>query len=234
MTTPHHSRGSLLVVDDEPTITEVVSRYLVHAGYDVRTAGNGVGALEQVRSQRADLVVLDVMMPGIDGLEVMRQIRQSDGDSTGVILLTAKGEETDRIVGLSLGADDYVVKPFSPGELVARVDAVLRRIDTAPGQESAISFDGLTIEPTGRRVLVGDREVSLTQREFELLIFLARRPGQAFTRSELMDQVWRYSFYSDTSTVTVHTRRLRQKIEADPERPRYLQTVWGYGYRFMP
>ena len=234
MTTPHHSRGSLLVVDDEPTITEVVSRYLVHAGYDVRTAGNGVGALEQVRSQRADLVVLDVMMPGIDGLEVMRQIRQSDGDSTGVILLTAKGEETDRIVGLSLGADDYVVKPFSPGELVARVDAVLRRIDTAPGQESAISFDGLTIEPTGRRVLVGDREVSLTQREFELVIFLARRPGQAFTRSELMDQVWRYSFYSDTSTVTVHTRRLRQKIEADPERPRYLQTVWGYGYRFMP
>ena len=186
---PHHSRGSLLVVDDEPTITEVVSRYLVHAGYDVRTAGNGVGALEQVRIQRADLVVLDVMMPGIDGLEVMRQLRQSDGDSTGVILLTARGEETDRIVGLSLGADDYVVKPFSPGELVARVDAVLRRIDTAPGPESAISFDGLTIEPTGRRVLVGDREVSLTQREFELLMFLARRPGQAFTRSELMDQV---------------------------------------------
>jgi two-component system response regulator ResD len=234
MATTPHSRGSLLVVDDEPTITDVVSRYLVHAGYDVRTAGNGVGALEEMRSRRADLVVLDVMMPGIDGLEVMRQIRQTDGDNTGVILLTAKGEETDRIVGLSLGADDYVVKPFSPGELVARVDAVLRRVDTAPDREAAISFDGLTIEPTGRRVLVDDREVSLTQREFELLIFLARRPGQAFTRSELMDQVWRYSFYSDTSTVTVHTRRLRQKIEADPERPRYLQTVWGYGYRFMP
>lgn len=234
MASPQHSRGSLLVVDDEPTIAEVVSRYLAHAGYDVRTAANGSGALAQVRSQRPDLVVLDVMMPGIDGLEVMRQIRQSDGDRTGVILLTAKGEETDRIVGLSLGADDYVVKPFSPGELIARVDAVLRRIDTSPNHESAITFDGLEIEPTGRRVFVAGREVSLTQREFELLVFLARRPGQAFTRSELMDQVWRYSFYSDTSTVTVHTRRLRQKIEADPERPRYLQTVWGYGYRFTP
>ena len=181
-----------------------------------------------------DLIVLDLMLPGIDGLEVMRRVREHDRDRTAIILLTARGEESDRIVGLRLGADDYVVKPFSPAELVARVDAVLRRLDTSPDTQPPLEFGELVIDPTARRVTVGTEEVTLTQREFELLLFLARHPGQAFTRNQLMDLVWRYSFYTDTSTVTVHIRRLRAKIEADPALPRYIDTVWGVGYRFSP
>jgi DNA-binding response OmpR family regulator len=234
MDADRHVRGSVLVVDDEPTIAEVVSRYLHRAGYDVRTAADGPGALERVSERRPDLVVLDLMLPGIDGLEVMRRLRDIDRDRIAIILLTAKGEESDRVVGLRLGADDYVVKPFSPAELVARVDAVLRRVDTTPDGEPPLVFDGLEVDPSGRRVVVDGEEVALTQREFELLLFLARHPGQAFTRHDLMDRVWRYSFYTDTSTVTVHVRRLRAKIERDPERPRYLETVWGVGYRFRP
>jgi two-component system response regulator ResD len=229
-----HSRGSILVVDDEPTIGEVVCRYLDRAGYETRVALDGPSALAKVEAHSPDLVVLDLMLPGIEGLEVMRRIRDRDRDHTAVILLTAKGEETDRIVGLRLGADDYVVKPFSPAELVARVDAVLRRVDTAPEQEPPLEFDGLTIDPAARRVLVDGEEAPLTQREFELLLFLGRHPGQAFTRQQLMDHVWQYSFYTDTSTVTVHIRRLRSKIEPDPTRPRFIETVWGVGYRFRP
>ncbi len=230
-----HACGSVLVVDDEPTIAEVVSRYLHRAGYDVRTAADGPDALRQVAESRPDLVVLDLMLPGINGLEVMRRVRDgSEREPVAIILLTAKGEESDRVVGLRLGADDYMVKPFSPDELVARVDAVLRRFDTTPDSGPALEFDGLTVDPTGRRVLVGDEEVSLTQREFDLLLFFARHPGHAFTRHELIDQVWRYSFYTDTSTVTVHVRRLRAKVERDPARPRFLETVWGVGYRFQP
>ncbi len=138
------------------------------------------------------------------------------------------------MVGLRLGADDYIVKPFSPTELVARVDAVLRRMDTAPDSGPTLEFEGLTVDPAARRVLVDSQEVALTQREFELLLFLARHPGHAFTRQELIDKVWKFSFYTDTSTVTVHVRRLRAKIERDPARPRFLETVWGVGYRFMP
>lgn len=229
-----HFRGSVLVVDDEPTIAEVVSRYLERAGYDVRSAGDGAQALRLVAESRPDLVVLDVMLPGLNGLEVMRRLRDLERDRVPIILLTAKGEESDRVVGLRLGADDYIVKPFSPAELVARVDAVLRRIDTTADSGPPLQFPGLSVDPASRRVLVHESEVSLTHREFELLLFFARHPGHAFTRQELIDRVWHYSFYTDTSTVTVHVRRLRAKIEADPSRPRFLETVWGVGYRFMP
>ena len=234
MATAEHTRGHILVVDDEPTITEVLCRYLERAGYRTQIACDGNAAVAAVQERAPDLIVLDLMLPGIDGLEVMRRVRERERDQTAIILLTARGEESDRVVGLRLGADDYVVKPFSPAELVARVDAVLRRLDTSPGTESPLEFGELVIDPTARRVTVGGVEVALTQREFELLLFLARHPGQAFTRNQLMDLVWRYSFYTDTSTVTVHIRRLRAKIEPDPARPRHLDTVWGVGYRFSP
>src|SRR5215208_5418837 len=229
------SRGSVLVVDDEPTITEVVSRYLARAGYETRMATDGAQAIELAGERRPDLVVLDLMLPG---LEVMRRLRElgetGPRERVAVILLTAKGEESDRVIGLRLGADDYVVKPFSTAELVARVDAVLRRVDPAPDKAPPIEHGDVVIDPAARRVFVRDEEVALTQREFDLLLFLARHPGQAFTRTQLMDAVWQYAFYSDTSTVTVHVRRLRAKIEADPARPRHVQTVWGVGYRFQP
>jgi DNA-binding response OmpR family regulator len=229
-----HVRGSVLVVDDEPTIREIVARYLERAGYEARVATDGRTALSALRERAADLVVLDLMLPGIDGLEVMRRIRDGDRDRTAIILLTARGEETDRVVGLRLGADDYVVKPFSPAELVARVDAVLRRFDTSPEPASPLRFDGLVIDPSARRVMVDGEEAMLTHREFELLLFLARHPGQAFTRDQLMDLVWQYAFFMDTSTVTVHIRRLRAKVERRPDHPRWIQTVWGVGYRFQP
>ncbi len=224
----------MLVVDDEPTIAEVVARYLDRAGYETRIASDGVAALEVAGQHRPDLIVLDLMLPRLDGLEVMRRLREKGRDHVAIILLTAKGEESDRVIGLRLGADDYVVKPFSPAELVARVDAVLRRIDTSPDHHAPIEIDGLSIDPAGRRVFAAGEEVALTQREFDLLLFLARHPGQVFSRNQLMDSVWRYSFYTDTSTVTVHIRRLRSKIEPEPAAPRYIQTVWGVGYRFQP
>jgi two-component system, OmpR family, response regulator ResD len=228
----------VLVVDDEPTIAEVVCRYLEKAGYDARVAGDGARALELAGERRPDLVVLDLMLPRVDGLEVMRRLRQGaerDGARRlAIILLTAKGEESDRVIGLRLGADDYVVKPFSPRELVARVDAVLRRVDPAPEPAEPIEVGELTIDPAAHRVLRDGEEVALTQREFELLHFLAKHPGRVFSREELMDAVWQYSFYTDTSTVTVHIRRLRAKIERTPDEPRHVQTVWGVGYRFQP
>jgi DNA-binding response OmpR family regulator len=226
------SRASVLVVDDEPTIGEVVSRYLARAGYETRVAANGLQALSVASVWPPDLVVLDLMLPEVDGLEVMRRLR-ADGH-VPVILLTAKGEPTDRVVGLRLGADDYVSKPFSPAELVARVEAVLRRVDVSPEQPDPIVFDELAVDPLARRVTVGGDEVQLTVREFDLLLHFVRHPGQVFSRDQLMDLVWQYSFYTDTSTVTVHVRRLREKIEEDPSIPRRLQTVWGVGYRFQP
>ena len=230
-------RGSILVVDDEPTITEVVSRYLERAGYAVRVAGDGPEALRLAAESRPDLVVLDLMLPGMDGLEVMRRISEpanGSGRRVSVILLTAKGDPGDRILGLRLGADDYVAKPFSPAELVARVDAVLRRVDPTPEREEPIVFEGLEVDPAARRVTVRGEEAQLTVREYDLLAHFVRHPGQAFSRDQLMDSVWQYSFYSDTSTVTVHVRRLREKIEELPSQPRWLQTVWGVGYRFQP
>jgi two-component system, OmpR family, response regulator ResD len=226
------SRGSILVVDDEPVITDVISRYLERAGYSTRVAADGFEALRLAGDTPPDLVVLDLLLPGLDGLGVMRELHENR--PTRVILLTAKGEASDRIAGLQRGADDYVVKPFSPAELVARVDAVLRRAEPEPEREQPIVFDDLEIDPAARTVLVRGDEVQLTVREFDLLLFLVRHPGQAFSRDHLMDAVWNYTFYTDTSTVTVHMRRLRAKVELNPSEPRWLQTVWGVGYRFQP
>jgi two-component system, OmpR family, response regulator ResD len=226
-------RRSILVVDDEPTIAEVVARYLERAGYETRTAADGPSALAAAASSRPDLVVLDIMLPGLDGLDVMRTLHEAGG-RVPVILLTAKGEESERIVGLRRGADDYVVKPFSPLELVARVDAVLRRADSDSETHEALAFGDLEIHPEARSVTVGGREIELTAREFDLLLFLARHPGQVFSRDQLMDRVWRFPFYTDTTTVTVHVRRLRAKVESDPASPEFVQTVWGVGYRFRP
>jgi two-component system, OmpR family, response regulator ResD len=228
------TRRTVLVVDDAPTITEVVCRYLQRAGYRTAIAADGAQALEAASERRPDLVVLDLMLPRIGGLEVMRRLREQDHDRMPVILLTAKSEESDRIIGLRLGADDYVVKPFSPAELVARIDAVLRRVDVPAGQGEAIEIGDLVVDPSSRRVLVSGVEAQLTGREFDLLLFFIMHPGQVFSRNQLMDAVWQYSFYTDTSTVTVHLRRLRAKIETDPAEPRHLQTVWGIGYRFQP
>jgi two-component system, OmpR family, response regulator ResD len=229
--TPH---GSILVVDDEPTIAEVVARYLERAGYETRTARDGPSAVAAALAKRPDLIVLDIMLPGFDGLEVMRRTHEGLDGTVPVILLTAKGEESDRVVGLKRGADDYVVKPFSPTELVARVDAVLRRSRSAEDVAERLLFGDLEIDPPARAVRVGGREVELTQREFDLLFFLARHPGQVFSRDQLMDRVWQFSFYTDTTTVTVHIRRLRSKIEPQPSKPEWIETVWGVGYRFRP
>jgi len=225
-------RAGVLVVDDEETIAEVVARYLQRAGYDTSVAHDGEQALAAAERERPELVVLDLMLPQIGGLEVMRRLRTAGAAAPAVILLTARGEEADRISGLRLGADDYVVKPFSPGELVARVDAVLRRAQPAHDGVEPITTGDLVIDVAGRRVTVAGADVVLTQREFDLLLFLARHPGQVFSRDQLMEAVWQYSFYSDTSTVTVHVRRLRAKIEPDPASPRRIETVWGVGYRF--
>ncbi|MFC1416936.1 response regulator transcription factor [Streptacidiphilus cavernicola] len=232
----------ILVVDDDPTVAEVVARYLLHAGYTVERAADGRAALEQVAERCPDLVVLDLMLPEVDGLEVCRRLR-ADPAARGVpvVMLTAKGDEQDRITGLELGADDYVTKPFSPRELVLRIQSVLRRSAAAPGgapnePETApelLRAGDLTLDPGARRAHRAGRELALTLREFDLLAFLLRHPGTAFGREELMHKVWGWDF-GDMSTVTVHVRRLREKVEDDPAAPRLITTVWGVGYRFDP
>jgi len=223
---------TILVVDDEPTIREIVVTYLKRDGYRTLEAADGDRARELIDTERPDLVVLDVMLPGTDGLELCRRIRA--GSHLPVIMLTARGEESDRIVGLDLGADDYVTKPFSPRELAARVRTVLRRSESDPAQEKQLTFDGLEIDSATRVVSKKGRPLRLTAREFELLWFLASHPQRVFSRDNLMRRVWGYSAALDTGTVTVHVRRLREKIEDDPSRPRHLETVWGVGYRFSP
>jgi DNA-binding response OmpR family regulator len=226
--------AKILVVDDEPNIREVVSLYLRRDGHSVSTAADGEEALKLYRQTEPDLVVLDLMLPKVSGIEVCRRI-QSDR-RVPVIMLTAKGEEEDRIIGLGIGADDYVVKPFSPRELAARVEAVLRRSSEAhmeSSRERVLVFGDLRIDPNVREVTVRDVPVTLTALEFDLLHHMASHPKRVFTRDQLMETVWDYAFAGDTSTVTVHMRRLREKIEPDPARPRYLQTVWGVGYRFV-
>jgi DNA-binding response OmpR family regulator len=219
----------ILVVDDDPTVAEVVAGYLDRAGYTVDRADDGPTALTRAAAHRPDLVVLDLMLPGMDGLEVCRRIRGRG--PVPVIMLTARGDEEDRILGLEVGADDYVTKPFSPRELVLRVESVLRRSRPATG--SRLGAAGLTVEPEARRATKNGTELALTLREFDLLSFFLRHPGRAFGREDLMREVWGWDF-GDLSTVTVHIRRLRGKVEDDPARPRLIQTVWGVGYRFDP
>jgi DNA-binding response OmpR family regulator len=225
--------ATILVVDDEPNIREVVGLYLRRDGHDVVLAADGEEAIRLHRERQPELVVLDLMLPRVSGLEVCRRIQGER--HVPVIMLTAKGDEEDRIIGLGVGADDYMVKPFSPRELAARVAAVLRRVSggTAPGLLSHVIHSGdLRIDANTREVFVRGAPVTLTVREFDLLHFLATQPNRVFTRDQLMDAVWGYAFAADTSTVTVHIRRLREKIEDDPARPRYVLTVWGVGSRF--
>jgi DNA-binding response OmpR family regulator len=224
--------AKVLIVDDEPNIREVVGLYLRRDGHDIVSAADGEEALEVFRESEPDIVVLDLMLPKMSGLEVCRRMRADR--RVPLIMLTARGEEEERIVGLSLGADDYVVKPFSPRELAARVAAVLRRVEESSEDvdQKVLSFDGLRIDPNTREILVRGEPRTLTAREFDLLHHLASNPGRVYTRDQLMEMVWGYTFSADTSTVTVHVRRLREKVEPDPARPRYLQTVWGVGYKF--
>ena len=223
---------TVLVVDDEPIVREVVVRYLRHAGYATLEAGDGDAARALIERKHPSLVVLDVMLPGTNGLELCRWIR-ARGDLP-VILLTARGEEADRIVGLELGADDYVTKPFSPRELTARVKTVLRRATPAEPPNARLEFDGLVLDASTRDVLLAGERLRLTAKEFDLLFFLASNAPRVFSRDQLMSRVWGYEAALDTGTVTVHVRRLREKIEADPSKPKRLETVWGVGYRFVP
>ena len=225
----------ILVVDDDPTVAEVVAGYLERAGFAVERAGDGPEALRLAGGRWPDLVVLDLMLPGLDGLEVCRRLRAAG--PVPVIMLTARGDEEDRITGLEVGADDYVTKPFSPRELVLRVESVLRRTRTvqaaSAASRSVLRAGGLAVDVATRRATRDGRELALTLREFDLLAYFLERPGAAHTREDLMRRVWGWDF-GDLSTVTVHVRRLRAKIEDDPARPQLIQTVWGVGYRFEP
>jgi DNA-binding response OmpR family regulator len=225
--------GRVLVVDDDVTVRDVVRRYLELNGHEVQLAGDGETALRLFAEREPDLVVLDLMLPGIDGLEVCGRLRQRS--AVPVVMLTALGEEEDRIAGLQLGADDYVTKPFSPRELALRVTSVLRRaraVQASPVSRSLVD-GGLKVDLGARSASLDGRELSLTTREFDLLTFLLTNPGKAFNRAELLERVWGWEF-GDQSTVTVHVRRLREKVEADSARPTRIATVWGVGYRYDP
>ncbi|MES9523303.1 response regulator transcription factor [Streptomyces capoamus] len=220
----------VLVVDDDATVAEVVAGYLGRAGYLVDRADDGPTALTRAAAHWPDLVVLDLMLPGMDGLEVCRRLRARA--AVPVVMLTARGDEDDRILGLEVGADDYVTKPFSPRELVLRVQSVLRRARPAVAAAPPAAA-GLTVDPAARRATKNGTGLALTLREFDLLAFFLRNPGRAYSREDLMREVWGWDF-GDLSTVTVHIRRLRGKVEDDPARPRLIRTVWGVGYRFDP
>jgi len=223
----------VLVVDDDPTVSEVVARYLRHAGFEVQVVADGSAAVAHALANPPDLVVLDLMLPGIDGLEVFRQLRKQA--PVPVVMLTALGDETDRLVGLELGADDYVTKPFSPRELVLRVQSVLRRspVPAAPAPPTVLRDGALTVDVAAHEVLLDGRPLALTAREHDLLVFLLQHPRQAFSRSELLARVWGWE-YGDQSTVTVHVRRLREKVEPQPTAPTRIVTVFGVGYRYEP
>ena len=223
---------TVLVVDDEAIVRDVVVRYLKRDGYRTLEAADGAEALRLLDSEQPSLVVLDVMLPQHDGLEICRRIRSRS--DLPIIMLTARGEEADRIVGLELGADDYVTKPFSPRELAVRVRNLLRRAATAPVLGAATGFGDVELDADAREVRKAGLPLKLTLKEFDLLWFLASHPRRVFSRDQLMESVWGYTSTLDTGTVTVHVRRLREKIEDDPSRPRHLETVWGAGYRFTP
>ena len=225
----------ILVIEDEPSIAEVVSLYLKRAGFQVQTASDGKQAMSILEKGIPDFVILDIMLPEVDGLSLTRWLR--DRSDVPIIMVTARREEIDRIAGLEMGADDYVVKPFSPQELVSRVRAVLRRTGREQAEaesDRALSFDGMTVDPRTRVVTVKDSSVELTAKEFDMLHLLARHPKQVFTRDQLLERVWGGAEYIDPGTVTVHVRRLREKIESDPSDPKHLLTVWGVGYKFEP
>lgn len=237
MTQNTQMSGDVLVVDDEASVVEVVALYLRREGFQVRAAHDGREALVAIQSKLPDLVVLDVMLPELDGLEIMRRLRADPTSDIPVILLTARSQEVDRIYGLELGADDYVTKPFSPAELVSRVKAVLRRAQrTAQGGfgEKPLDYGEIKIDPQTRLVVVRGQEVGLTATEFDLLWYLASRPRHVFKRDQLLEKVWGYVEYLDPGTVTVHMRRLREKLELNPSEPVWLITVWGVGYKFEP
>ena len=226
-------RDRILVVEDEPMVAEVVERYLRRDGYVVNVVADGAHALKEIEEFRPTLIVLDLMLPKVDGVEVCRRVRSSL--DTPVIMLTARGDEQDRLDGLEVGADDYMTKPFSPRELVARVKTVLRRAAKQSNADAVTIRRGdISINATTRRVQTSRGDVTLTAREFDLLYFLASHPDQVFSREQLLEAVWDIAFPGEDSTVTVHVRRLRAKLEADPSQPRYLTTVWGVGYRFAP
>lgn len=229
-----HPRSYILIVEDDPTVSEVVARYLGRDGFEVEVVRDGHAAIERAKARPPDAMILDLMLPGLDGLEVFRRIRSFA--QTPVVMLTARGNEEDRVLGLELGADDYVSKPFSPRELTARVKTVLRRAERPPASRESsnvVTAGDLKVDTGAREVRTGERPISLTVREFDLLVFFMLHPHQVFRREELLERVWGYTF-GDTSTVTVHVRRLREKVEADPSTPRHIETVWGVGYRFQP
>jgi DNA-binding response OmpR family regulator len=229
------SEIQILMVEDEPSVGEVVSLYLRRAGYHVTVVHDGLQALKLLEKQLTQLVILDLMLPGLDGWEITRWLR-SRGD-VPIIMLTARTAESDRIAGLEMGADDYVVKPFSPQELVSRVRAVLRRSNPAgetDSSDTALTIGDLSIDPQKRLVVFLGELKNLTVKEFDLLLLLVRHPRQVFTRDQLLKNVWGMADYFDPGTVTVHIRRLREKIEEDPANPRHLLTVWGVGYKFEP
>lgn len=228
------NQSQILVIEDEPSIAEVVGLYLRRAGYQVHVAQDGQTALDTLGRQLPDLVVMDLMLPQVDGLAITRWLR--DRSDVPIIMLTARREETDRIAGLEMGADDYVVKPFSPQELVSRVRAVLRRARGSSGEslQGELVFPNLRVDPQTRLVTVREQEVSLTVKEFEMLWLMARHPRQVFSRDQLLEHIWGLSDYIDPGTVTVHVRRLREKIESDPSHPAHILTVWGVGYKFEP
>jgi two-component system response regulator ResD len=228
------SMAQVMVVDDDATVASVVVTYLEHAGHTTRHLSDGHSALAALAESTPDLVVLDLMLPGVDGLEVCRRVR-TEWPHLPVVMLTALAEPEDRIAGLEVGADDYVTKPFSPRELVLRVDSVLRRVSAPapPAVRPVLTAGAITVDTAARRATREGRELSLTVRELDLLTFLMGHPGQAFTREELMREVWGWTF-GDQSTVTVHVRRLREKVEPDPTKPTLIQTVWGIGYRLEP
>jgi DNA-binding response OmpR family regulator len=235
MESPEAERRLVLVVDDEPMLRNLLSRLLRMEGYDVVEAADGQAALELVEQRRPDLVLLDVMLPARDGLDVLGDLRKTS--EVPVILVSALGEEADRVLGLKMGADDYVVKPFSAAELSARIESVLRRARhrTAPLSSNRLVFDGLVVDLQTREVTVGDQRADLTAKEFDLLAFLAGSPRQVFSREQLLRQVWESSSdWQSDATITEHVRRLRRKIEVDPDNPRWISTVRGVGYRFEP
>jgi DNA-binding response OmpR family regulator len=234
------AKHTIFLVEDEATIREVVRKYLELDGFSVLEASNGPQALAMLRDHPVDLILLDIMLPGLDGFAITRTIRD-EADSSylataghiPIIMLTSRTQEQDRLVGFELGVDDYIPKPFSPREVVARVKAVLRRAAPSAVQvEKPLKFGNLTIDPVKRNEVIGDKRPELTAKEFDLLYFLAQHPQQVFTRTQLLDKLWGYEFYGDESTVTVHIRRLREKVEPDPASPTYVQTVWGVGYKF--